>query len=157
MALWLLTMCRLAGGGALAILTAILWDLAVGVRKAKLRGEQRTSYGLSRTATKLLTYYGAYGVGLCIDSLLHFGRVWELLGIDKLNGVPIIALLIGVFLCVVEILSIRESADEKMRKRFNAAEATLIKAASKGELVEMLAKAIAAAQESGKGNDAGGE
>ena len=133
----------LAGGiGALVIMIAMAWDLAVGVRKAKERGEARTSYGLARTATKMLTYYGAYGIGLCIDVLLQIGGLWEIIGIDRLARVPVIAIVIAVFLCFVELLSIKESADEKTKKKLSVATETLVKMASKSELAQALAEAI---------------
>lgn len=56
----LIDMSRLLAMDAVIILAGMMWDLAVGIRKAVERGEARTSYGLTRTATKMLTYYGAF-------------------------------------------------------------------------------------------------
>lgn len=83
----IIIMSRLLAVDSMAILFAMCWDLAVGLRKAKQRGEARTSYGVSRTATKLLTYFGAFGVGSCIDVLLHVGRSVVLFGIRQGVGI----------------------------------------------------------------------
>ena len=150
MAQVLIDLARALGIEAVAILLSMFTDLVVGVRKARQRGEARTSYGLSRTATKLLTYYGAFGVGACIDVLLHVGHLWVLFGIDTLNHVPVVATIIAIFLCIVELLSIQESADSKTKKRLATTADTLAKFASKSELVDALAKAITLAQEAEK-------
>ena len=143
----LIDMSRLLAMDAVIILVGMMWDLAVGIRKAQERGEARTSYGLARTATKMLTYYGAFGIGACIDVLLHVGRVWQLVGLaDTLDSVPVVATLIAIFLCVIEGVSILENADTKAKKRMGKVADVALTAASKTELVELLARAIVAAQ-----------
>lgn len=154
----LIDMSRLLAMDAVIILVGMMWDLAVGIRKAQERGEARTSYGLARTATKMLTYYGAFGIGACIDVLLHVGRVWQLVGLaDTLDSVPVVATLIAIFLCIIEGVSILENADTKAKKRMGKVADVALTAASKTELVELLARAIVAAQENtkskGNGND----
>lgn len=147
----LIDMSRLLAMDAVIILVGMMWDLAVGIRKAQERGEARTSYGLARTATKMLTYYGAFGIGACIDVLLHVGRVWQLVGLsDTLDSVPVVATLIAIFLCVIEGISILENADTKAKKRMSKVADVALTAASKTELVELLARAIVAAQENTK-------
>jgi len=143
----LIDMSRLLAMDAVIILVGMMWDLAVGIRKAQERGEARTSYGLARTATKMLTYYGAFGIGACIDVLLHVGRVWQLVGLaDTLDSVPVVATLIAIFLCIIEGISILENADTKAKKRMGKVADVALTAASKTELVELLARAIVAAQ-----------
>lgn len=150
----LIDMSRLLAMDAVIILVGMMWDLAVGIRKAQERGEARTSYGLARTATKMLTYYGAFGIGACIDVLLHVGRVWQLVGLsDTLDSVPVVATLIAIFLCVIEGISILENADTKAKKRMSKVADVALTAASKTELVELLARAITAAQENTKNKD----
>lgn len=147
----LIDMSRLLAMDAVIILVGMMWDLAVGIRKAQERGEARTSYGLARTATKMMTYYGAFGIGACIDVLLHVGRVWQLVGLsDTLESVPVVATLIAIFLCVIEGISILENADTKAKKRMGKVADVALTAASKTELVELLARAIVAAQENTK-------
>ena len=147
----LIDMSRLLAMDAVIILVGMMWDLAVGIRKAQERGEARTSYGLARTATKMLTYYGAFGIGACIDVLLHVGRVWQLVGLaDTLDSVPVVATLIAIFLCIIEGISILENADTKAKKRMGKVADVALTAASKTELVELLARAIVAAQNNTK-------
>ena len=150
----LIDMSRLLAMAAVMIMVAMVWDLLVGIRKAQERGEARTSYGLARTATKMLTYYGAFGIGACIDVLLHVGRVWQLVGLaDTLESVPVVATLIAIFLCVIEGISILENADTKAKKRMGKVADVALSAASKTELVELLARAIVAAQENTRDKD----
>ena len=150
----LIDMSRMLALSAVIVLVAMMWDLAVGIRKAQERGEARTSYGLSRTATKMLTYYGAFGIGACIDVLLHVGKVWQLFGLaGTLESVPVVATLIAIFLCVIEGISILENADTKAKKRMGKVADVALTAASKTELVELLARAITAAQENTKNKD----
>lgn len=107
---------------SLVVLTAMLSDLLAGLWKAKLRGDKRTSYALKRSVYKFLTYEGAIIVSGCIDMLMHFARLFLLIGVEVLENVPVVALLVGIFLCVVELLSIREKADEKTHKTMKKVE-----------------------------------
>ena len=104
-----------AGVVSLAVLLAIACDFAVGWRKAKERGEERTSYAMSRTCTKLVTYYSSLGVGFAIDVLLNVGRLWDIIGAEPLQHVPACMVVIAIFLCIVEVISIQESAETKLR------------------------------------------
>ena len=132
----------LAGIICVIVLCAITWDFVVGWRKAKVRGEARTSYAMSRTATKLVTYYGAMGVGFSIDLLLNVGQLWAIVGIERLAHVPIVLTLISVFLCIVELVSIQESADTKLKKRMEKAGGIVMTAAGKVEIAKAIAEAI---------------
>ena len=143
----------LAGFICVVVLCAIAWDFAVGWRKAKERGEARTSYAMSRTATKLVTYYGAMGVGFSIDLLLNIGQLWCIVGIERLTHVPLVMTIISVFLCVVELVSIQESADTKMKKRMEKAGGILMTAAGKNEIISAIAEAIRQANGINNDND----
>ena len=127
---------------SIVVLVAMMIDLASGWQKAKQRDEAHNSYALSRTLNKFLLYEGGVIIALGIDLLLHLAHFWSLLGIDLLASVPVVAILIGIYLCVVEWLSLREKADEKQRKHFAQVESAAVKLLSKDELVEALAQAI---------------
>lgn len=127
---------------SIVVLIAMMIDLASGWQKAKQRDEAHNSYALSRTLNKFLLYEGGVIIALGIDLLLHLAHFWSLLGIDLLASVPVVAILIGIYLCVVEWLSLREKADEKQRKHFAQVETAAVKLLSKDELVEALAQAI---------------
>ena len=127
---------------SIVVLVAMMIDLASGWQKAKQRDEAHNSYALSRTLNKFLLYEGGVIIALGIDLLLHLAHFWSLLGVDLLASVPVVAILIGIYLCVVEWLSLREKADEKQRKHFAQVESAAVKLLSKDELVEALAQAI---------------
>ena len=127
---------------SIVVLIAMMIDLASGWQKAKQRDEAHNSYALSRTLNKFLLYEGGVIIALGIDLLLHLAHFWSLLGIDLLASVPVVAILIGIYLCVVEWLSLCEKADKKQRKHFAQVESAAVKLLSKDELVEALAQAI---------------
>lgn len=127
---------------SIVVLIAMMIDLASGWQKAKQRDEAHNSYALSRTLNKFLLYEGGVIIALGIDLLLHLAHFWSLLGIDLLASVPVVAILIGIYLCLVEWLSLCEKADEKQRKHFTQVESAAVKLLSKDELVEALAQAI---------------
>ena len=127
---------------SIVVLIAMMIDLASGWQKAKQRDEAHNSYALSRTLNKFLLYEGGVIIALGIDLLLHLAHFWSLLGIDLLASVPVVAILIGIYLCVVEWLSLCEKADEKQRKHFAQVESAAVKLLSTDELVEALAPAI---------------
>lgn len=126
----------------IVVLVAMMIDLASGWQKAKQRDEAHNSYALSRTLNKFLLYEGGVLIALGIDLLLHLSHFWSLLGVTLLTSVPVVAILVGIYLCVVEWLSLREKADEKQRKHFAQVDSAAIKLLSKEELVEALAQAI---------------
>lgn len=114
---WLHEISMITAVVALINLTAMAIDLASGLYKAKLRGELTTSFGLHRTTIKAITYLGSVIIGYGIDVLLHLGHTWEFIGWRLLVGVPVVAILIGAFNCVVELFSVREKASSKADKR----------------------------------------
>lgn len=98
------------------VLMAMAIDLASGLYKAKLRGEIRSSWGLKRTLTKFITYEGGMIIAAGVDMLMHMSQLVHLFGLETISGVPVITCLVGVFLLVVEFISIREKADKKTQK-----------------------------------------
>lgn len=101
------------------VFVAMMIDLASGLYKAKQRGEIRSSWGLKRTLTKFITYEGGMLIAFGVDLLINFSRLFELFGLTIITGVPVVTCLIGIFLLVVEFLSIREKADKKTKKDFS--------------------------------------
>jgi len=103
----------------LVVFMAMMVDLASGLRKAKERGEIRTSQALKRTLTKFITYEGGISIAFGIDVLIHMSQVIQLIGLDVLYNVTIITDIIGVFLLAVEFISVREKADQKTKKQMS--------------------------------------
>lgn len=120
------------------VFLAMVLDLVSGIMKAKQRGEARTSYGLSRSISKFVMYEGGVLIGAGIDILMHISSLLPALGLGNLANVPVITCVIGIFLLVTEFLSMREKADEKMRRNFNNTAELLQTLFSKEELKELI-------------------
>lgn len=101
------------------VLIAMSLDLASGIYKAKQRGELRTSQALKRTLSKFIAYEGGMLIAAGVDLLMCLSRLPELFGLVTIQGVPVVTCLVGVFLLVVEFISIREKADAKTKKQIS--------------------------------------
>ena len=145
----------------LVILVAMSVDLACGIRKAKIRGEYTNSTALSRSVTKFITYEGGLLIATGVDLLIHLGKFWEIFGLDVMMGIPLVTIVIGIFVCSVEWISIREKADEKTKKEMKQAAVIAGKVAAsmlnKDELSEALTQAIINANNHKKSETGGTE
>ena len=103
------------------VLVAMMLDLASGLNKAKQRGELRSSEALKRTLNKFIAYEGGMIIAAGVDVLMHMSHLLNLFGLEAIYGVPVVTCLIGVFLLVVEFISIREKADAKTKKQMSDA------------------------------------
>lgn len=121
---------------------AILTDLASGMYKAWYRKEPWKSDYLKRTGFKFVLYEGALLIAVCVDVLIHFSRLYQWWGWDMVYGLPLITIGVGVFWCVVEFLSVREKADEKIHSEIARAERLAKQVFSKEEMIEILAEAM---------------
>ena len=127
---------------AVVVFLAMMVDLAAGLYKASLRGDARRSEALKRTGYKFLIYEGSILIASCVDLLIHMGKLYHILGWDIAWGVPFVTILLGIFWCVVEFLSVREKADEKVHSNIHKAEQLasvilkIIEAAKKGEVIK---------------------
>jgi len=117
---------------SMSVLTAMFADLFSGVYKAYVRGEMRHSTALRRSVYKFLSYEGAVLVGACIDLLIHFVHLFRLLNLPSLDNVPVVTFLVSVFLCAVELMSIRERAEAKAHARMLRMEDALNELLSSG-------------------------
>lgn len=135
----------------LIVLFAMCIDLGSGLYKAKLRNEIRTSQALKRTLSKFIAYEGGMMIATGVDILLHISRLWSVIGVNVFEEVPMVTCLVGVFLLIVEFLSVREKADQKTKNKMNEAASVLgdvlSKDTVKSALETMIRKAI---EESGK-------
>ena len=110
------------------VFMAISADLWSGLRKAKKRGEARTSYGLRRTIDKLSRYYNLLIILTIIDAMQISG-VWYL-NVYYNYAIPIFPIItfIGALgLGFIELKSIYEKAEDKeMRKSAELASTLLL-------------------------------
>jgi hypothetical protein len=95
------------------VLFAIIADLISGVRKAKKRGDARTSTGYKKTVDKITRYYNMLFVVSLIDVILVVSQVHALFHIPVL---PYFTALGALALCLIELKSIYESAEDKLKK-----------------------------------------
>ena len=117
------------------VVGAMCMDAAFGWRKAKQRGEARTSYLFSRSITKFALYEGVLFISAGIDTLIHF--VWAQFSSTSVYCVPIASSLVAITLCIVEIWSMREKAEEKTRNNINHAIKVVADAISREEAVDI--------------------
>ena len=94
----------------------ILAELWSGVRKAKVRGEIRSSYMYKKTIDKIARYYNAM-IALTVIDAMQMGGVWYLDGYYSWSVpiFPIVTLLGALGISLVELKSIYEKADEKVK------------------------------------------
>ena len=136
------------------VFLAILIDLASGMYKAWYRQEPWKSDYLKRTGFKFVLYEGALLIATCVDLLIHFSKLYRWWGWDMVYGLPLITIGVGVFWCVVEFLSVREKADEKIHSEISRAEKLAKQVLSKEELIEIMAEALRKSLfKGGVGND----
>lgn len=93
-------------------------DFCAGTRKAKERKEDITSDGWQRTVNKISRYYNALFALLVIDAI-QMCVFWY---IDTYHGynIPVLPFLTSagaVFVGIIEVKSIYESADSKVKKQ----------------------------------------
>lgn len=110
-------MLRISVVVMLLVLVAMIIDLIAGLYKAKMSGELRTSIGLRRSVSKFVSYEGGLMIATIADLFIHFSKFYQLFHINILVGVPVVAILVGLFLLIVEFMSVREKADKKTRRK----------------------------------------
>lgn len=118
-----------------AVIVAMGVDFVSGWRKAKLRGDEHNSYAASRSFTKFLIYEGMVLIGVCMDTMIHFA--WAMF-MTSVYMVPLAAIALGIILCIVEIWSVKEKAEQKQRKRIDDAAAALASILDKDTVLDIL-------------------
>lgn len=105
------------------VLLAVFADLVSGVRKARQRGEARTSAALRRTVDKLVRYYNALFAMTVIDAMqmaaVVYLRYFE--EISLLPVFPVFTLIGAVGEALIELKSIYEKAEQKEKKEYRDA------------------------------------
>ena len=107
---------------AVIVLLAMIVDLVAGIYKAFLRGDARRSEALKRTGYKFCLYEGTIIIASGVDLLIHMARLPMWFGWELVYNIPLVTIILGIFWCVVEFLSVREKADEKTHSDIAKAE-----------------------------------
>ena len=134
------------------VFIAMVIDLASGLNKAKQRGEVRSSYGLSRSLSKFIMYEGGMLIAAGVDLLMHFSKLLIILHLNVLYGIPVITCILGIFLLIVEGLSVREKADDKTKTEISRVEQLAAKMINKDELVSAFTQALIETRQKDKDN-----
>ena len=100
----------------LMVLFAIFADLWSGVRKAKENGIARSSYGFKRSIDKVARYYNVM-LALTVIDVMQMASLWYL---EKFYQYywpifPLVTLIGAIGICLVEVKSIFEKAEDKVR------------------------------------------
>lgn len=98
------------------VLVMILTDLWSGVTKAKKNGVIRSSYGFRRTIEKIARYYNVL-LALTVVDAMQVAAIWylETYYEKAIPMFPFITLIGAVGICLIEIKSIYEKAEDKVR------------------------------------------
>jgi hypothetical protein len=124
------------------VVIAMSVDFASGFYKAKLRGEVRNSIGLKRTVSKFILYAGSILIAAGMDSMFFMCGFWEIIHFPALVRVPVIATLLSVFICAVEIRSIWEKAEHKQRRNAMQTAEALVQLLGKDTVGEKIERAV---------------
>ena len=131
------------------VLMAMVIDLLSGINKARQNGKMRTSWGLKRTISKFIMYEGSLLIAAGVDVLMHASHLYDLLHLDAIRGVPFVTCLLGAFLCVVEFMSVHESADTKTKKEWADTARLIGQVVDRDALVDVIKDAIKASKSQG--------
>ena len=131
------------------VLMAMVIDLLSGINKARQNGKMRTSWGLKRTISKFIMYEGSLLIAAGVDVLMHASHLYDLLHLDAIRGVPFVTCLVGAFLCVVEFMSVHESADVKTKKEWTDTARLIGQVVERDALVDVIKDAIKASKTGG--------
>ena len=123
------------------VLAMIMTDLWSGVRKAKSLGEVRKSYKYRRTVGKIAQYYNVL-IALTVVDSMQMSAVWyfEQYYGNQLWFFPFMTLGGALLLCLIEIKSIYEKAEDK--EQFDKAGQVMGKIIINRENVEEIAASI---------------
>lgn len=100
-------------GAWLCVLIAMIIDLYFGVKKSKQLGEHTSSEGFRRSVNKVVYYYAMMSFALLFDTLNPLPYYLPF----PLSIVPIITILFAMVLIFTEAKSVREKAEDKLRRK----------------------------------------
>lgn len=112
-----------------AVLLAMIIDFGFGLKKAKQLGEARSSEGYRRSIHKFVYYYATLVFALIFDALNPISFYLPF----PLAVMPIITLLCTLALVFTEWKSVREKAEDKMRRKTDATFRELLQILEKRE------------------------
>ncbi len=138
------------------ILFVVFLDLLAGIRKAKQRGEYRSSYGLRKTVDKICRYYNMVLVVTAID-------IVQMLAVINLNPqtehslpvLPFFTFLGAMFVGFIELKSIYEKSEDKEQAKIKDAAKMMAQVLQHSEESELVAGFIEYIKKEKKGGEDG--
>lgn len=116
----------------LLVAIAIVIDLFSGVRKARERGEVRTSYGFKQTVNKVVLYYAFMLFALMFDCIGMF-----------FYPLPVVTFVCAAFLIFIEGKSVFEKAHDKDKRKFTkSVEELVILLENREDLIKGLSELV---------------
>ena len=102
----------------LLVLFVIFLDLWAGIRKARKRGELRSSLGYRKTVEKIAKYFNLIFVVTAIDAvqMLTVWQINEQTG-SRLPLIPILTVLGAMFIGFIELKSVYEKSEDKEKAK----------------------------------------
>lgn len=99
-----------------AVLLSMIIDFYFGIMKAKQIGEMRTSEGYKRSVAKFNHYFGMLLYAFIFDAIVPTTYFFEF----PISAIPVVSLLATVALVWTEYKSMREKAEDKLRRKTDA-------------------------------------
>lgn len=121
-----------------AVLLAMIIDFYFGIQKARQIGEMRTSEGYKRSVAKFNHYFGMLLYAFIFDTIVPITYFFEF----PISAVPIVSLLATIVLVFTEFKSVREKAENKLRRKTDASMIQVLELLEKKDdvLHELLSK-----------------
>lgn len=135
----------IVGGCWIMVLIAMSVDLFFGIRKAKQIDEFITSEGYRRTFSKFSYYYAAMLFALIFDCIVSVGTYYLPF---PLSISPLVSMLVCIGLVLTEFKSVREKAEDKMRRRTDSSFIELAKVLKDKDLLSKIYEQLAKEKES---------
>lgn len=135
----------------LLVLFVIFLDLWAGIRKARHRGEYRSSYGYRKTVEKIAKYFNLIFVVTAIDAVQML-TVWQIneQTSSRLPLLPILTVLGAMFIGFIELKSIYEKSEDKEKAKIADAAAALGSAMRNRETQSILVSLLEYMQQGGR-------
>lgn len=135
----------------LLVLFVIFLDLWAGIRKARHRGEYRSSYGYRKTVEKIAKYFNLIFVVTAIDAVQML-TVWQINEqmSSRLPLLPILTVLGAMFIGFIELKSIYEKSEDKEKAKIADAAAVLGSALKNRETQSIVASVLEYMEKGGR-------
>lgn len=137
-----------------AVLISMIIDLYFGIRKARQIGEQRRSEGYRRSVEKFNHYFGMLLYAFIFDAIVPTTYFFAF----PVSSVPLVSMLATIALVFTEAKSVREKAEDKLRRKTDASFVQVISLLEKREdILQELLSNYKKSKEDEKYNDSTAE